>query len=165
MATVSAFDWVCLFVLGISLMLAMWRGFVYEMLIAVAWVVAYFSAYGTAAAVGKWLPMGESSEPWRYGVGFLLVFIVVAFVGGFFAARGRGVVQWLQIGPVDRVFGAAFGLVRGLALLLALAAVLLHTPLHQQAWWRHSASVQWLEQMLAQIQPLLPPVLGRYLSA
>jgi membrane protein required for colicin V production len=165
MADVSAVDWICLFVLLASLVLAMWRGFVYEMLTAAGWVVAFFVAYGSAAAVGGWLPMGETSEPLRHAAGFLLVFIVAAFIGGFFAARGRRAVQLLGIRPVDRVFGAVFGVVRGLVLLLALAAALLHTPLHQEAWWRHSASAQWLEQTLGQIHPFLPPALGKYLSA
>ncbi|MDR2154352.1 MAG: CvpA family protein [Burkholderiaceae bacterium] len=163
MVAVSAVDWVCLLVVSASLVLGAWRGLVYEVLLLGGWALAFVAARGSADTVGHWLPMGESSESLRYAVGFALVFIGTAFVCGFFAHRARRATLLLGVRPVDRVFGAAFGTVRGALLLLALAVIALKTPLHEESWWRGSVSARWLEYALSRIDPWLPS-LGRYLS-
>jgi membrane protein required for colicin V production len=162
---VTAIDWICLAVLLGSLLLGAWRGLLYEVLAIAGWVLAFVAARWAADVVGLWLPMGESGEPLRYAAGFVLVFVVVAFLCGMLASLARRAAMSLGMRPVDRVFGAAFGLARGLAFLLLLAALVLMTPLREQAWWRASPSAQWLEIALAQLHPLLPESVGKHLSA
>ncbi|MFT3779701.1 MAG: CvpA family protein [Ottowia sp.] len=161
----SAIDWICLAVLLASLLLGAWRGLLYEVLAIAGWVVAFLAARWSAGVVGGWLPMGESSEPLRHAAGFVLVFIAVAFLCGMLATLARHAARSLGMRPVDRVFGAAFGVARGLLLLLVLAALVLMTPLREAEWWRQSASAQWLEAALMQIHPWLPESFGKYLSA
>ena len=116
--TVSAIDWICLAVLLASLLLGAWRGLVYEVMAIAGWVCAFLAARWSAEVVGQWLPMGESPEALRYAAGFVLVFIAVAFACGLLAALARRATQALGVRPVDRVFGAAFGTLRGVLLLL-----------------------------------------------
>ena len=163
--SVSAVDWICLFVLLASLLLGAWRGLLYEVLAIAGWVVAFLAARWAAAPVGAWLPMGESSEPLRHAAGFVLVFVVLAFACGMLASLARHAAKSLGMRPVDRVFGAAFGIARGLVLLLVLAGLLLMTPLRDEPWRRASVSAQWLEIALMQLHPLLPESFGKYLSA
>ncbi|HRN76873.1 CvpA family protein [Ottowia sp.] len=161
----AAVDWICLAVLLASLLLGAWRGLVYEVLAVAGWVIAFLAARWSADVVGQWLPMGESSEPLRYAAAFVLVFIGVAFLCGMLATLARRATRSLGARPVDRVFGGAFGVLRGLLVLLVAAALLRATPLRDEAWWRQSVSAQWLEMTLAQLQPLLPDELGKHLSA
>lgn len=164
-ATVSAVDWICLGVLLASLLLGAWRGLLYEVMAVAGWVLAFFAARWSAEAVGAWLPMGEQSESLRYATGFVLVFIAVAFLCGMLATLARRAAKSLGMRPVDRVFGAAFGVLRALVLLLILTALARLTPLHEQPWWRESVSVQGLEMALMHLHPLLPEAFGKYLSA
>ena len=161
----SAIDWICLGVLAASVLLGAWRGLLFEVLSIVGWVVAFFVARWGGEAVGAALPMGEASEPLRYAAGFVLVFIAVAFVCGMLATLARLAAKNLGMRPVDRVFGAAFGAARGLLVLLALAALVLMSPLREAAWWQASVSAHWLEIALVQLQPMLPASFGKYLSA
>ena len=161
----SAVDWICLGVLVASLLLGAWRGLLYEALAVAGWVCAYLAARWSADVVGRWLPVGDSPEGVRYAAGFVLVFIAVAFLGGMLAWAARHAAKALGMRPVDRIFGAAFGVLRGVLLLLAVAALAGMTPVGQAAWWRESASVQWLHMALLQLQPLLPAAVGKYLSA
>jgi membrane protein required for colicin V production len=164
MTALSAVDWIALFIVLASLALGAWRGFVYEALLLGGWVLAFVTARWSGAMVGGWLPMGESSEPLRYGAGFLLVLIVVAFVCGFFAHRARRATLALGVRPVDRVFGAAFGVVRSAAVLLMLTVLALNTPLHEESWWQGAMSARWLEHTLTRLAPWLPPALGPYIT-
>lgn len=161
----SALDWICAALLAASLLLGAWRGLLYEVMALAGWVLAFLAARWAAPMVGAALPMGESPEPLRYAAGFVLVFIGVAFLCGMLAALARRAAKALGIRPVDRVFGAAFGVLRGVLVLLVLAALLLMTPMREEPWWRESVSAQWLEMALLQLQPFVPEAFGKYLSA
>ncbi|MGB3071350.1 MAG: CvpA family protein [Ottowia sp.] len=158
----TGFDWICLFVVAASLLLGAWRGFLYEVLALGSWVFAFFAARWAAPVVGAWLPMGESSEEIRYAAGFALVFIGAAFLGGMIAWMVKRAVAALGMRPVDRVFGAVFGVLRGLALLLAVAVVVGMTPAREAAWWRESTGARVLEIALDQLRPLLPEPVSKY---
>lgn len=161
----SAIDWICLGVLLASLLLGAWRGLVYEVLAIAGWVIAFLVARWAALPVGLWLPMGDSPEGLRHAAGFVLVFIGVAFLCGVLATLARRAVRGVGARPVDRLFGAAFGTLRGLLILLLLAALVRMSPLHGEPWWRESVSARWLDVALAHFQPWLPEAVGKYLSA
>ncbi len=161
----SALDWLALIVVLASLLLGLWRGLLYEVLALAGWVIAFLVARWAAPVVGDWLPMGESPEPLRYAAGFALVFIATAFGCGLLASLARRAARAIGVRPVDRLFGAMFGLLRGVLVLLVLAALVLMTPLREEPWWRQSLSAGWLEAALAQLHPLLPQSFGKHLSA
>lgn len=156
---VALMDWIALAVLLASLLLGMWRGLVYESMSVGGWVLAFFMARWTAQAVGQWLPMGDAQEQVRYAAGFVLVFVGVAFLGGTLAWAVRGLARALGMRPVDRVFGAVFGLLRGVLLLLVLGLVLQWTQLDAQPWWRESVTAVGVQFALGLLQPWLPPML------
>jgi membrane protein required for colicin V production len=57
--------------------------------------------------------------------------------------------------PLDRLLGAAFGLVRGLLVLLVVATVIAYTPLAQAPAWRQSAGAALLGSVLQELLPML----------
>ena len=133
---------------------------------AIAWnSIGWQTGAVLGPVVGGWLPMGESSEPLRYAAGFALVFIATAFLCGALATLARRAAKAIGMRPVDRFFGALFGVLRGVLMLLVLAALVLMTPLRDEPWWRQSLSAPWLETTLAQLHPWLPAGFGKYLSA
>lgn len=165
MTAIHPVDWICLGILLASLLLGAWRGLLYEALSLTGWIVAYIAARVGGALVGDFMPMGDAPEGWRYAAGFTLVFICVAFLGGALAWMGRGAGQLAGLRPVDRLLGAVFGAVRGVALLLLLAIAVQLTPLGQTPWWRDSVSGPWLQSGLQELRPWLPPPVRQYLPA
>ncbi len=161
----SAIDWICLAVLLASLLMSVWRGLLYELMALAGWVLAFLAARWAAEPLALWLPMGQSPEGLRYAAAFVLVFIVVAFLCGMLAWGLRNAARRLGVRPVDRLFGAAFGALRGVAVLLLAAVLIGQTPLREQTWWRDSLSAPWLAHALLQLRPFLPEALGPYLSA
>ncbi len=156
-------DWLLLAVLGVSLLLGAWRGLVFEMLSLLAWVVAFVAAQWFATDVAQWLPMSGAANSMRYAAGFLLTFVVTAFAGGLVAVLVKKMISVAGLGPVDRVLGCAFGLVRGLVLLLAAAVVIAMTPLKTSVWWTESAGAGFLGVALKGLKPLVPQEFGKYL--
>ena len=109
--------------------------------------------------------MSGSSEPVRYAAAFVLVFVAGAFAGGLLAWLTRKLVEAIGLRPVDRTLGAAFGLVRGLVLLLAVAVVMDMTPLKSRPEWQASIGAAALGAALKGLRPVLPEAFGRYLPA
>jgi membrane protein required for colicin V production len=159
----AALDWVFLAVLLVSLALGAWRGLVYEVLSVLGWIAAFVLAQWLAPDVAARLPMGETGEALRYAAGFVLVFIAAAFVAGLLAWLLKKLVEAVGLRPVDRTLGAAFGLVRGAVLLLALAVVVNMTSLQNGGWWTESKGAGVSTTVLRGLKPVLPERFGQYL--
>jgi membrane protein required for colicin V production len=159
----SALDWIFLAVLLLSLLLGAWRGLVFEVISVVSWLAAFVLAQWLAPDVALKLPMGGASESVRYVTSFVLVFIGAVFAGGLVAALIKKLVAAVGLSPVDRVLGAAFGLLRGLVMLLAATVVVGMTPLKSNASWQSSVGAGMSSAALKTLKPVLPEEFGKYL--
>jgi len=156
-------DWVLLLGLLLSVLLGLWRGLVYEVLSVLGWIAAFVLAQAFADEVGAWLPIDGLSPPLRVAVGFVLVFVVVAFAAGMGAWLVQKLVASVGLRPVDRVLGGAFGLLRGVVILLAVALVMSMTQMQNAAWWADSKVAQVSSATLVEVKPLLPEPVARYI--
>lgn len=156
-------DGLLLTVLLLSVLLGAWRGLVYEVLSVASWVAAFVLAQGYADEAALMLPQNSLSPPLRLAVGFLVVFIAVAFAGGLLAWLVKKLVASVGLRPVDRVLGSAFGLARGVVMLLAFAVVVSMSPMRDAAWWEDSVVADALVSTLHAIKPLLPEPVARYI--
>jgi membrane protein required for colicin V production len=161
---VTPLDWILAGVLFFSLLLGAWRGLVYEVLSVLGWAAAFYAAQWFAPQVALLLPWQSASEPVRYAAAFALVFIAAVFVAGLLAALLKSLVDAIGLRPVDRTLGAAFGVLRGMILLLAATVVIDMTALQSSAWWQESVGAQTLSATLAGLKPMLPGQFAKYLD-
>lgn len=159
----ATLDWIFLAVLGASFLLGAWRGLVYEVLSVMSWVAAFILAQWLAPDAAAWLPVERAPEAGRYAIGFVVVFIAVVFAGGLLAWLTKKLVQAVGLRPVDRTLGAAFGLIRGAVLLLAVAVVLNMSPARRALWWTESKGAGVAMATLKNLKPMLPERFGQYL--
>ncbi len=157
-------DGLLLTVLLLSVLLGAWRGLVYEVLSVAGWVAAFVLAQAYADEAALMLPLDSLSPPLQLAAGFLVVFIAVAFAGGLLAWLVKKLVASVGLRPVDRVLGSAFGLARGVVMLLAFAVVVSMSPLRDAQWWQGSAVADMLVATLHAIKPLLPEPVARYIA-
>ncbi|ABM36408.1 CvpA family protein [Polaromonas naphthalenivorans] len=157
-------DWILAGVLVFSLLLGAWRGLVYEVLSVLGWAASFYAAQWFAPQVALLLPWQSASEPVRYAAAFALVFIAAVFVAGLLAALLKSLVEAIGLRPVDRTLGAAFGVLRGMILLLAATVVIDMTALQSSAWWQESIGAQTLTATLADLKPMLPGQFAKYLD-
>ena len=160
----SLFDSCLLGVLVFSMLLGAWRGLVYEVLSVLGWAASFYAAQWFAPQVALWLPLQSASEPVRYAAAFVLVFIAAVFAAGLVAFLVKKLINAIGLRPVDRTLGAAFGVVRGVILLLAAAVVIDMTFLKSSPWWQDSQGAAWLTAALKGLKPLLPEPFAKYLD-
>jgi len=128
------------------------------------WAVSFYAAQWFAPQVAILLPLQSVSDPVRYAAAFVLVFIAAVFAAGLLAALLKKLVEGMGLRPVDRTLGAAFGMLRGVILLLAVTVVMNMTALKSSAWWQESTGAQALTAMLVSLTPLLPEQFAKYLD-
>ena len=160
----AATDWILIGVLGFSLLLGAWRGLVYEVLSVMGWVVSFYAAQWLAPQLAEFLPIRSASQSLRYAAAFILIFIASLFACGLLAFLLKKLVQSLGLRPVDRTLGAAFGVVRGLILLLAATVVINMTAFKTSDWWQESKGAPALTAILKGLKPALPERFGQYLG-
>ena len=157
-------DWIFLAVLASSMLLGAWRGLVYEVLSVLGWAVSFYAAQYFAPVVSDWLPLQSSSEMLRYAAAFVLVFVAAVFTAGLLAFLLKKLMEAIGLRPVDRAMGAAFGLVRGVILLLATAVVVNMTAFEKSLWWQESKGAPVLNATLKGLKPVLPEQFAKYLN-
>jgi membrane protein required for colicin V production len=163
MQMLSAVDWVLLAVLGLSLLLGLWRGIVQEVLSLVGWVAAFYVSQMYAPAAAAWLPMQGSSQMLRYAAGFVVVFVAVLVTTALVSWTVKKLLSAVGLGLLDRVLGSLFGLMRGVVILLAVTVFVGMTPMRDTEAWKQAQGTQWLQQFLHVLKPVLPADFGKYL--
>jgi membrane protein required for colicin V production len=163
MQTFSAVDWILLAVLGLSLLLGMWRGIIQEVLSLAGWVAAFYVSQMFAPQAAAWLPMEGSSQMLRYAAGFVVVFVAVLIGTALVSWVIKKLVSAVGLGPLDRLLGSLFGLMRGVVILLAVTVFVGMTPMRETEAWKQAQGAQWLQQFLHVLKPVLPADFGKYL--
>ncbi len=119
-------DWAILGVIVLSTLLAAAQGFFVEIFSLAGVVVGYLVAAWGHHRVGLWFAPYVKTEAIADLAGFLTILFAVMIFAGIAGRIARWALQEVGLRWVDRLLGAAFGLVRGLvfvsAVLLALAA-------------------------------------------
>ena len=156
-------DWALLAVLALSVVVGLWRGLVFELMSLVGWVVAYVAAQLYSLQVAPHLPIGLPGSALNLGAGFALTFVGVLIGWTLLARLVRLLVHATPLTLIDRTLGAAFGLVRGGVLLLALTTLVAFTPAARSQPWQDSQGAAWLRVALQGIKPVLPVEVSRYL--
>jgi membrane protein required for colicin V production len=159
----DAVDWILLAVVGVSVLLGVWRGLVREVISLAGWVAGFWIAQAWAPQAGEWLPLQGASEVLRYLAGFVTVFVVVLIASVLIGWVVSKLVSAVGLGLLDRLLGGVFGGLRGGVLLLTLAVVVSLTPLQSASWWTGSPVAQSLIQGLQWLKPVLPAHFGKYL--
>lgn len=133
------------------------RGFVREATSLAFWIFAIWSAWRFGPAIEPHLGgllADPNVSPW---VGRLVVLVSVLLIGWLVGMVLGYLTRSMGLGPVDRVIGLLFGVVRGVVLvgLMVIGAELLH--LNREEWWTRSMLVpygetagDWLRAMVGE---------------
>jgi len=136
----------------VSAGIGLWRGFVKEALSLLTLLAAIWLAWRFAAlvepALGKWAGDAEV----RTWVARVVVFVLVLIAGGLVAWFARTLIRHTGLSGVDRLLGAAFGLIRGLLVVGLGVIVLEFLALDQDAWWQNARLRPYAEQVAAAVR-------------
>lgn len=150
--------------IGLSVLFALWRGAVREVLSLAAWVIAFFAAKLLAPGIAGWFAPLSSYENARLGAAWVTVFVVVLIVVSIVAILLSGAVKSIGLGFVDRVLGALFGLARGLVIVTLLVLVSGLTSVPKTEAWQKAVLRPTVESLGVFARSFLPEGLAKYVK-
>jgi len=151
-------------IVGLSVLLSLIRGLVREVLALAAWVVAFLSANLLAAPVAPWLPDVIPSEELKLMAGFICVFVAVLIAMSVLAILASKLVKSAGLGVEDRLLGGAFGLARGMLVVIVIVLLAGLTSLPRQAVWRNAVLSGPLETLAVHSKAWLPADLAQRIT-
>ena len=119
-----------------SIALAVWRGFVRELLTLITWILAGYLAFVYGKQVGDMFTFIKSAVVQEW-LGMALIFVSVLLIGGilkFLVCRAFSIG-----GPstIDRVAGFVFGVLRAVAIMVAIV-IAMPGNVTEQPWYKDS---------------------------
>lgn len=160
----TIFDYVVLVVIGLSVLLAVLRGGVSEILSLAAWLFGFWLAQRYAGMVGAMLPPDVPSPELRLIAGFVGILLGVWFCSAIIRITVSQFVKATGLAPVDRMIGALFGVARGVLMVLAMVIVAGMTSLPHQRMWRDAMFSPPFEAMAIALKPWLPAQFASYIK-
>ena len=148
-------DWAIVSIVGLSILLSLWRGFAREAISLASWVAAFVIANMFVGHMASFLAEWIVNITGRYVAAYAILLAGTLIVGGIV---GRLVAQLLKVSGLtiaDRLLGTAFGLVRGIIIVLVLMFLLRQLAPPQNLVWLEQAQLTPHMDMLAQWVQLL----------
>lgn len=157
-------DYIVLGIIGLSVLISLWRGFMREVLSLAAWVVAFLVAFIFADTGATYLAKHISVPSVRIILSFGGLFLITLFIGGLINVVVSQLVKSTGLSGTDRMVGIVFGLVRGVAIIGLLVLLAGLTPLPNDPWWNESLLLPKFQPMALWLRGLLPLELAEHFS-
>ena len=131
----SAVDWAIIAVLGLSILLSLWRGFVREAVSLAGWIAAFVIANMFVGEMATFLQQWIANVTGRYVAAYALLFVGMLLVAGIAGKLSAQVVKVTGLTLLDRLLGTVFGFVRGIIIVLVVVYVLRELAPPQNLLW------------------------------
>lgn len=149
-------DVVVIFVICLSALFSLIRGFVKEAISLATWIIAIWIAATFAPRLAEVLPASLESEAVRQAVGFGVLFVLTLMVGALINMLVNQVVKKTGLSGADRIFGVFFGVLRGGLIIIVFVVIGGMTPLPDTDWWQTSVLLQWFENAAIVLKEYIP---------
>lgn len=153
----SVVDVVIIFIIVLSALFGLFRGFMQESISLAKWIIATWIAATFAPKLAPMLPAAIEAEAVRQAISFASLFIVVFILGTVVAHLVSRILAKTGLTSLDRVLGLGFGILRGAVIIIIFVIVGGHFPqLPQQDWWQQSMMLERFENSVIWMQDYIP---------
>ena len=141
-------------IVGVSCLIGVFRGLIKEALSLVFWAGAAVAAGLFCNRLGHLLSGAVSNPTLQKVVAFILIFILVVFVGGLISSGLSKLFNKAGLGGADRALGAVFGLIRGVVIITVIVMLTARAGFAER-FYRNSVTVPYVMIMSGKLQEWL----------
>jgi membrane protein required for colicin V production len=160
----TAFDYMVLTVLGLSIILSVMRGLVKEVLSILAWFVAFYVGRTYTDQMLPLIPTDIPSESLRTLAAFLVLFLATLLVATLLAIAISAIFKKIGLGWLNRMLGAVFGAFRGMLIVCILVLLAGMTEIPKDARWKNAMFSAPIEALVVSTLPWLPDGISKYVK-
>jgi len=147
-------DVIVIFVIIMSALFGVLRGFVKEAISLVKWILATWIAATFAPKLALILPI--ESEALSQATAFAMFFICVFIIGALVSHLVVQFVKKTGLSGADRVFGLLFGFIRGGVIIIVFVVIGQKVALSNQPWWQESTMLTRFENAAIALDDYIP---------
>ena len=151
-------DYVIITIILVSMLIALWRGFVKEALSLAGWIVAVVIGLAYMQPLSNILQDKLSSLPPSINslLAFSILLILTLIVSGLINNLVSKLVEKTGLTGTDRSIGMLFGIARGIVLVGILVLLAGFTAVPQDPWWKQSLLISHFQQIADILAGFLP---------
>jgi membrane protein required for colicin V production len=161
---VTAFDYIVIGIVVLSVLLGFARGFFRVVVSFAAWVFAVILAIHLSPVLGVYFPELGGSPTARYLIAFTIVVIVVLMAGALLGWMLHRLARAVGLGFLDRLLGGVAGVALGALIVVVGVLAAGMTNLPRQDWWQNA----WLSPPFVaaalSLKPWLPQFWAEHLD-
>lgn len=132
---------------GLSVLLAFWKGFVEQLLSLVGWVAAFLASTRLGEQVAPMFAQWVVDPSVQLVVAYVVIALVVWLASKVVSKALGTLVQKIGLGQLDRLLGVLFGAIRGVVLVVLLVAIASLTDLRFHSEWETSQLMPYAEML------------------
>lgn len=155
-------DIIIIFVIFLSALFSLMRGFVKEAISLGTWIMAIWISATFAPRLATVYAGMIESEAVQLAAAFATLFLLTLMMGALINNIVMRFVKKTGLSGADRVLGVAFGFLRGILIVVVFVVVGGMTPLPEQPWWQSSILLERFEKIALELQEFLPENLISY---
>jgi membrane protein required for colicin V production len=156
-------DYIILGILGLSILIGLWRGLVSEVLALVIWVAAFWAAWVLGPVVATHFEGVIHVPSVRIIVGYGICFVAVLIFGALLRFVIRKLIEGTGLSGTDRLLGMLFGFARGVLLVTLLVFLVGFTAFTRDPWWQQSVLLPQFQRVAAWLEQRVPASVGKHL--
>ena len=160
----TSFDYIALFIIGISIVVSMMRGAVREILAIAGWVAALYVARTYASQLVPLLPPDIPTEPLKVLAAFVILMLGVLLVASLLSIALASIIRKIGLNWLNRSLGGLFGLARGLLIVCVLVFLAGLTNLPKEELWTNAMFSAPLEVLVKSMLPWLPQSVTKHVK-
>lgn len=157
-------DYVILFLVLLSAVIGLFRGFVREAFSLLIWFVAAWVAYRYSQAFSLYLSDLIELPSIRVAAAFGILLITTLILGALLSFLITQLIEKTGLTGSDRFAGFIFGIARGVVVIAVLVLLAGLTPLPQDPWWNASMLIGPFQEFAVWLRDQLPAGMASYLS-
>lgn len=156
-------DYIIIGVLGLSVMIGLWRGLISELLALIVWVAAFWVAWTFGPQVAEHFDHVIELPSARIILGYGLCFIAVLILGALLRFVIHKLIETTGLSGTDRLLGMVFGFARGVLLVTLLVFLIGFTAFTRDPWWQKSVLLPEFQRVAAWLGQQVPPSVRQHL--
>ena len=150
-------DVVIIFIIVLSALFGLLRGFMRESISLAKWIIATWIAATFAPKLAPMLPAAIESEAVRQAISFATLFLIVFILGTLVTHLVTRILIKTGLTSIDRVLGIGFGVLRGALIIVIFVIVASQFPqLPKEDWWQESVMLHRFENVVIWMQDYIP---------
>lgn len=162
LSQLTLIDYMFAFVVIISIIISVIRGFIREALSLATWGIAVWVTFTFAERLSNELSPYIAAEALRMGISIAVLFLVTFVLGLLCSYFITKLVSKSGLTGTDRLIGLIFGASRGVLIVVLAILGLSLTPIAQSAAWKDSAFIPQFQPMVSWLSRDFPEYMQQH---